>query len=174
MIKIRDKFGKLVEHFTTFGIAACFFTMIITTLDVIIRKISTLNIKGSYELTELAMVVVVFLGIASLQAKDGHVKVDMLVMKLPPRLQHLLLSTILFIEFIMYSAMSYSSIIKCIEYFNKPVYTAVLKFSYVPFYFIMIIGLVCFSILLLFDSIIQLIGFFDSKYTEGLIISKVN
>jgi TRAP-type C4-dicarboxylate transport system permease small subunit len=131
--------------------------MILTTADVALRKTSTLNIAGSYEIIEMGMVLMVYLGIASLQVKDGHVKVDMLVTRFPRRLQNFLQFIMLMIEVCVYSVMTYACIIKVFELQKTPFYTAVLKLPYAPFYIVMIIGLASFTLLLLADSLIQLL-----------------
>ncbi len=160
MVKIRRGFGKVVGYFTYVSIAACFLMMVITTLDVAVRKSGVFNIKGSNELVEIGMVILVFLGVASLQVKDGHVKVDMLVARCPRRLRHFVQSAVLFVEVLIYGSMSYACISKLLEYLKTPVYTGVLEMPYAPFYVIMIVGLVSFTVLLLMDSVVQLtLGF---------------
>ncbi|MGE5485781.1 MAG: TRAP transporter small permease [Ignavibacteriales bacterium] len=156
MVKIREKFGRLVTYSGNVSVTVCFLMMAITTLDVAVRKSGVFNIKGSNELVEMGMVFMVFLGIASLQVKDGHVKVDMLVMCLPWRAQHLLRSVILFVEVLVFGAVCYASVAKYLELLRTPVYTGVLEMPYAPFYIVMIVGLVSFTILLLMDSAIEL------------------
>ena len=157
MRKIRKKIGNVIGYFSYISMAVCFFIMVLTTADVILRKFSTLNIRGSYEMIEMGMIFMVYLGIASLQVKDGHVKADMLVMLFPKRLQNFLSFVVLFIETFIYGAITYACVIKVIEFQRTPVYTGVLKLPFWHYYIVLIIGLACFTILLLTDSIIQLL-----------------
>lgn len=166
MKKAREIFGKPISYFSYIGMAITFVIMMMTTVDVILRKVSTFSILGSFELTEMGMVVVVFLGLASLQAKGGHVRVDMFTRLLPGRLEHFISFVILLAESVFYAYMTYAAMIRLTEYLVRPVYTGVLRISYIPFYSIMSLGLACFSILLLMDSIIHLIDcFYSSKQT---------
>ena len=61
--------------------------MLLTVTDVFLRYVFSAPIKGSLELTEYAMVLAGFLGIAWCAVKRGHVKVDLVINRLPPRVQ---------------------------------------------------------------------------------------
>lgn len=72
------------------GILALIFLlamMVLVVLDVFLRYFFNNPILGSIELVEYFMVVAGFLGIAWCAVKGGHVKVDMLLSRLPPRAQ---------------------------------------------------------------------------------------
>jgi TRAP-type C4-dicarboxylate transport system permease small subunit len=156
MIRLRNSFAKVIGYFNYAGIAVCFGIMVLTTLDVVLRKVSPLNIRGSYELIEMGMVILTFLGIAELQVKDGHVKVDMLTMHLSWRFQKILMFFILLAEVAVYGVMTYAGTLKYIEFQTTPVHTGVLELPYDAFYIIMIAGLACFTILLMMDAVIQM------------------
>ena len=61
--------------------------MTLTVLDVFLRYFFNNPILGSVELAEYLMVLAGFLGIAWCGVKGGHVKVDLLLSHLPPRIQ---------------------------------------------------------------------------------------
>ena len=157
MNKIRKKIGAAIGYFSYISIATCFFIMILTTSDVVLRKINVANITGSYEMIEMSMVLMVYLGIASLQVKDGHIRVDMLLTVFPRRIQNFLLSIMLMIEVFIYGLMTYACIVRVIELQKTRLYTGVLKLPYTPFYIVMIIGLASFTLLLFADSLIKLL-----------------
>jgi TRAP-type C4-dicarboxylate transport system permease small subunit len=130
--------------------------MMLTTIDVILRKVSTFSILGSYEITEMSMVVLVFLGIAALQVKKGHVRVEMLINRIPSRGAHFITFVFFIAEALLYGDMIYAVILKLQELSVTPLLTSTLFIPYAPFYVIMAIGLTCFVILLFMDAIIQL------------------
>lgn len=72
------------------GIVAMVFLlamMVLTVSDVCLRYFFNAPILGSVELAEYFMVVTGFFGLAWCAVKKGHVKVDLILSHLPPRLQ---------------------------------------------------------------------------------------
>lgn len=137
------------------GRLAVFFIMVITTIDVILRKVSDASILGSYELTELAMVVMVFFGIASYQVKDGHIRVDFVTNKLPERLRLFIEALALLIETAMISVCVWAGVKATVQILERGTSTGILHIVQWPFYLIMTIGILLFLIMLIFDTVIR-------------------
>lgn len=66
-----------------------FFMMMMTMIDVFLRKFFNTSILGTVEMTEMSMAVVVFFALAECQVHDGHIKVDLVLKRLSPRVQAL-------------------------------------------------------------------------------------
>ena len=83
-----DLFGNGLARvcLITKGIGAVFLVamMLITFFDVLLRNVMSLPITGTYELTELFMILIVYLGVAHAQLSKAHISVD-LFMSLVPR-----------------------------------------------------------------------------------------
>lgn len=62
-----------------------FILMIVVTADVISRSLFNRPLPNSYEYMELGMVFIVYLGISKVQREKGHIAIDMVIKKLPPR-----------------------------------------------------------------------------------------
>ena len=58
--------------------------VLLITLDVVLRYFFNRPIKGSYELVEFMMAVLVYLGLAYTQTAKGHVCINLLTAKLSP------------------------------------------------------------------------------------------
>lgn len=59
--------------------------MLVVTADVIMRSLFNTPLPNSYEYMELGMVFIVYLGAAQVQREKGHIAIDAVVKKLPPR-----------------------------------------------------------------------------------------
>jgi TRAP-type C4-dicarboxylate transport system permease small subunit len=72
--------------------------MVIGTLDVVLRKIFSFPIPGSYEFVSLTFVIVVFWSLAEIQRENGHIKLSSLYNKFPQRGKLYILGMILFLS----------------------------------------------------------------------------
>lgn len=166
MRKVRDKFGKIVVGISYIGMLSCLVIVIMTTIDVILRKISNTSILGSNEITEMLMVVMMAFGIPALQVVGGHVQVDLLVNKIPGRGKCFYKSFILLIEIGLLGLMAFGTFQKIISLITRKTTTAVILIPQMPFAIFLCLGLLLFCILLLMDAII---AFNDGvKYKKSL------
>ena len=144
--------------------AVIFILMIITTVDVILRKVSPLSIRGSYELTEMGMLIIVFLGIAAFQVKGGHVRVDMFVNKFPGRAKIITAIVVQLIECVAGGFLIYGNIEKMLANGAKGISTSTLLIPTWPFCAIMMIGSILFTIMMILDLILTVIDL--AKYRK--------
>lgn len=88
---LRETVEKVVTNLTSFmdkiSMIVLFFMMTLTVLDVLMRKILTKSILGTPELTELSLVIMIFFSFARTEMEDGHIKVDLIIGRLSPRVQ---------------------------------------------------------------------------------------
>lgn len=79
------------------AIASLLAMMLLTVTDVFMRYVLNNPIVGSVELTEYLIVVAGFLGVAWCTFKGGHLKVGVIVDRMPPRVQAITDSITLFL-----------------------------------------------------------------------------
>ncbi len=166
MEKVRKNLGKVVNALSAVGMVVTFVLMFITTIDVILRKVSDLSVRGSYEMTEMGMVILIFFGIAALQVARGHVRVDMFAEKFPRTVRLVLDVVIMVIEAGVMGYMTYCGVLKTISDFDKSLGTSVLGIPTWPFAALMSLGLLLFTILLLIDAILSAIEIVKGKPGE--------
>jgi TRAP-type C4-dicarboxylate transport system permease small subunit len=154
MRKVRDVFGKIVTGISYVGILACLVIVVMTTVDVLLRKIGDASVLGSTEITEMLMVVMMAFGIPALQIVDGHVKVDLLVKKMPGRSRFFFESAILLAEAAVVGLMTWGTYNKVINFYTRGTSTGVLRIPETPFAACMCLGLALFCVLLLMDAVI--------------------
>lgn len=78
MKKIVTVCEKIINAFTYLGIASLFFLMMFTVVNIILRRFFNMPITGSVELTQQALVCVIWFGMAYCALDDGMMSVDIL------------------------------------------------------------------------------------------------
>ncbi|MFC1823475.1 TRAP transporter small permease [Thermodesulfobacteriota bacterium] len=69
------------------GSLALAIILILTTTDVLLRWLISMPVRGSFEIIEYLMVLVAFLFLADTEAKRGHVGIELVISRLPTRIQ---------------------------------------------------------------------------------------
>lgn len=129
--------------------------MVAIVLDVILRLVK-IPIIGSYELTEVAIIVAVAFALPYTALKGGHVAVDLLVSRFKPRARQLSVAITILFSTVIWALVVWASVeVLQAKWLNEASYT--LKIPYLPFRFIWVIGLTLFCIVYLFEAIKRLI-----------------
>lgn len=83
--------SRVISQGGRFVAAACLFAlMFYITADVICRTVFGAPLKGTLEVSQIMLLVVVFFAIADTQAKTGHVRIELFSDHWPPRIQAIL------------------------------------------------------------------------------------
>lgn len=80
---------RLIHLGLFISMANCFIMVIITILDVLSRHLLHRPVPGVIELNEVLMVGIVFLGLGMAQKEKSHIRAELFVSRLPPRLRRL-------------------------------------------------------------------------------------
>lgn len=156
MKKIHSALSRFTKYISWIGLAATFFLMMVTTVDVILRKVlffTNLSITGSYDMTEMGMVVLIFFGIAYFQSEHGHVRVEMFVEKFPFTARCIVEGVINLVEAVFGALMCYASFQQISRLYERGVGTGAIHIPHWPFAIFMTIGLLLFTIFLVLDGI---------------------
>ena len=129
--------------------------MILTVANVILRDLFNEPIRGTPELSEFMMVLVIFLALAWCAVTRKHVKVELIVTRFSPRIQIILNSITLLLSLGIFVIITWQSILESMAVYDT---TSLLRIPHTPFYWIMSVGLglFCLSILvLLIENIVE-------------------
>ena len=153
--------SRFTRYISFIALAVTFVLMIVTTVDVILRAIAKgmgggikLGIDGSYDMTEMGMVIIVFFGIAYFQSQRGHVRVEMFVEKFPYKVRCLIEGVVYLVEGGFGALMCYSSFSQIARLQSRGVSTATIHIPHWPLAVFMTIGLLLFTIFLFLDAIL--------------------
>ena len=128
--------------------------------DVISRYVFNFPFRGTYELIEYAMVVVLSCAMAYTQVIRGHIDIESLVELFPRTLKNFFNWLATFIAFVYYALIAYYAFVKTALEVKTGTTSAVLYIVKYPFYFVVGVGFFVFTLVLLSQVLI-------SKEPEG-------
>jgi TRAP-type C4-dicarboxylate transport system permease small subunit len=114
--------------------------MVLTVADVVLRAIFNAPILGSFEITELALVPIAFLAMSFAAAKRVHVRVDLIVGKLPQRLLARFDSVTCCLSLIITAFLAWYTIPQTLYIMRLGMRTDMLKIPIYPLYFVVAFG----------------------------------
>jgi TRAP-type C4-dicarboxylate transport system permease small subunit len=124
------------------------FMMLLTVVDVFMRYVLNAPITGATEVSELMMVIVVFPALAWIAIERSHIKVDLLVVKWPRRVQLMVEIVTLLVTLAMFFIITWQSFLESMEVKEA---TSLLEVPEAPFHWIMTLGfaMLCLAIVTL-------------------------
>ena len=149
-------FEKVIYNASRWGVVAsgAFLVaiMVAIVLDIILR-LARIPVIGSYEITQLLIVVTVAFALPYTALKKGHVVVDLLVSRLRER-SLLISSTItIFLSLVIWGLVVWASIGVLEEKWTREA-SFTLQIPYLPFRFAWVIGLTLFCLIYLLEVIL--------------------
>ncbi|NVK43819.1 MAG: TRAP transporter small permease [Oceanospirillaceae bacterium] len=128
-------FDRLVNRpLQGIAMVVMFLMMAITLVDVMGRYLLDAPLKGAFELTELMLAAVIFLGLPLITAENGHIAVDLLDSLMPARLQRWLVGLVNVLAFGIFAWVLWDKAFKVLRYEDT---TAVLQIPYAWLCFLM-------------------------------------
>lgn len=138
-----------VLHSVGVGILALM--MFLTASDVILRYVFNRPIVGAFDLTEYMMAIVVAFGLAYCAMMKGHVRVDLIVERLPQRAQAVIDSVTGLLSLGLFSLITWQCFLNVKLQFASGVTSTVLLIPVFPFVGMVGIGSALLSLMLLID-----------------------
>ena len=129
--------SKYLGRVSQFALMAIMF---FTTADVFGRYVLNRPIKGSYEIGQFMLVVVIMLGLAYTQAQGRHISVKVLVDRFPSKLQAALDSILFFVGLLIVGLIVYASFGYAMTGWKERTISEILYFPVYPFRFLVPVG----------------------------------
>lgn len=134
-----------------------FFMMVLVTFDVMGRYLFHSPIKGSVDMTELAMTVIVFFSIAYTHWKREHISIDFLVERLPLRVQWVFDSVINLLITVLMVLMSWSMFENAQRLLRSNTVSPDVNLPVYVFAFLATVGTIVFALTALFYAVQSLL-----------------
>lgn len=116
-------FDNAVNNFTGLAGVLLIFVMLVVCAEIVLRYFFHSPTLWVLEISEVLLLYITFLGTAWLLRREGHVKIDMLLTRLPLRTQALLNITTSTIGAIMWLALTWYGIVVTLDLFQRGIST---------------------------------------------------
>lgn len=152
-IRLNEWVNKAIS---VFGIVICIGLVLMTVIDIIMRRFFNQPLAFSFELTQLALVLIVFSFIPYTTSHNRHVSIEVLVQAFPKRLRQW--TTIMgdILSAILFAFICRQSFLKGLQAYEYGNITGELEIVLYPFYYFVSLGalLSCISLCLLSVALI--------------------
>ena len=127
-------------------------TMLLTISDIFSRFVLNKPFAFTFELTEIMLILVTFLGFSYVAAINRHIDVDILVPRFPLRVQGAIGAFNALFGIGLFSLISWQTAIRAMQAWQENLHTEILKLSMTPFIFIVSLGsfLLCLELVIVF------------------------
>lgn len=140
-----------------------FLLMMMTITQVFLRKLTNHSLLGTVELTELSMVFIVFCALAECQVHEGHIKVDLVLSRLNPRIQALIDVFTQFACFVIFTFMTWALFSQASATKEAGEITVDLGLPLYPFIYVAAFGCTLLALVLLIKSLRALSDFLSGE-----------
>jgi TRAP-type C4-dicarboxylate transport system permease small subunit len=133
-----------------------FAMMMLTVVDVLMRKLFARSVLGTVEITELMMVIVVFLAFTQTELENGHIRIDLVMSRFSKKVQafsQLLTQTACAV---LFGIMAVSTYRYAVDMMGSGEVTMTLKIPIYPFDFVIVVGYACITLALICKSLAAL------------------
>lgn len=127
--------------------------MVVTSVDVLMRRFLNKPITGSLEISTSLLIVVIFCCVAWVMTKKGHVIVDIFSDRYPKRVREVITSIALFLSMITVGLICWGSINFGLQQYRIGEVTVLLGIPVSPFIFVLAFGSGLFGLVLLIQFI---------------------
>ena len=155
--KAADLLSRIIrpasEALHSVGVIVLGLMMLLTAGDVALRYLFNWPIMGSFDLTVYMMAIVVAFGLAYCAVMKGHVRVEMLVSRLPQRAQVIIDSITCLVGLGLFSLITWQCFVNMKLLFASELTSSVLLIPVFPFAGVVGVGSACLTLVLLTDFI---------------------
>ncbi len=128
------------------------FVMFLMVTDVFCRYVLNRPILGSFEITELLMIILVFFSIARAQVRKAHISVDVLVLKLSKRKQQIFDAIGSVLGLCLFSLMTWQIVVHALRVYRAHQRSIDLGLPFYPFVILAALGSAVFCLTLIVSA----------------------
>lgn len=160
--------NKITGYISYLSMAAALLIMTYMTFDVILRHVFNSPIKGGYELTTLAMVILIFTSWSYTQTVSGHIHVTMLIRVFPKKPRFIVFGFTSLLSAVVIGIGTYAAYLQTLFLYKKGTCTGMLLIPLWPFTLIECVALGYFAFILLRDAIRAFMAICNEEIAEEI------
>lgn len=161
--RVVSRISRFISYISFLGIVCM---MLLIAVDVFLRQLFSNAIVGSYELVQYLLMTVVFASFSYTQTTKKHVRVTVLLARLPWRVHTLLNGLWELLCAASAAVMGYAACVQA-DYLVEKAWTSdVLRFPIAPFYYFEGVMLFAFALVILTDALRYFFAVTDQEYAE--------
>lgn len=168
MKKINRFLSRVVHVTSVLSSVVLIAIVIFIVIDVFLRKVFNAPITGSYEVVQYMLMIVVFSAFCMTQEKRGHVRVTLVLNKLPWRVHCVLAGIFELACAVMTGFLCYAAVLQAEYLLRGEWLTDVLKFPMDPFFWAEAVFLLIFALLFLMEAIAYFCAVANKDDAEAL------
>lgn len=159
-----EGFQRILSYLSATGMIVM---MIPTIADVFARVVLHGQLRGCFEFTGLVMAFVIYLGVPYAQAQRAHIKVTLLVDRLPPRFKQSVQVCVYFFTLCIFAFLIYATSAEAVHSVQIGEYQhGSTRFPIWPSRMLVAFGIIMLSVQFVVDFIKALAGLFQGRVTE--------
>jgi TRAP-type C4-dicarboxylate transport system permease small subunit len=166
MKKFTQVTDALCRYVSYLSMAAIAFMMCYMALDVFLRIVFNKPIQGGFEVTTMALCVLVFSSWSYTQTQHAHIHVTMFISKMPQKMRFVCFGLTSLFSTVILALATWAVFFHINEVRVDGTGTGLLHIPHWPFVAIESVALCLFSIILLRDAIKAIIAIFNKSYAE--------
>jgi len=132
--------------------------VLLVVADVIMRRVFNSPLTFSYELIEIALVIVVWSAICYSTASERHISVSVFVSRLPAKTEKFITAVVDFISVVLFGIIGWQSITFALNTWDIHKVTQILRVPYYPVVFLVALGAILAGLMLLVRIINSIVG----------------
>lgn len=156
-----SKLERIIEFITRWlnwlAAIAVIVVMLIVCANVIGRGFFAKPVKGTVEIVGLLGGVIIAWAISYTQIIKGHIRIDLLMERFPSRFQHIVDSVMYLMTFLLFCIISWQTIVFARAKSETGELSEVLKMPITPFAYVVAIGCIALTMVLLLDLVKSII-----------------
>jgi TRAP-type C4-dicarboxylate transport system permease small subunit len=150
--------SPVTKLFSKIGSGILVVMILITVADVLGRKFFNLPVKGSFELGEMLLVIVVFFNLPNTEMQDGNVSIEILFIRFGQRTQKIIQSLMYILFLVISILLTWQLFVLALDEWSEGFTTTVLKIPTSPVIFLAALGCVLLSFVVLVRLLLLIRG----------------